>query len=133
MDEMNVNVTYQEPVEEPAAEPTPDPAIVNEVAELAGSSFGKGLAATIMANFPITCYISIILGILGLNKSKRAGELAAKHGLSVGGKGKAGKILSIIGLAYGGYMAVTWTLLIVIYAIYALLFIAALIVGSAPF
>lgn len=126
MDEMNVNVTY----EEPAAEPTPDPAVVNEVAELAGSSFSKGLAATIMANFPITCYISIFMGLAGLKKSKRASALASEHGISVGGKGKAGKILSIVGIAYGGYMSLTWTLLIAIYGLYFLIIIFAAILGA---
>lgn len=126
MDEMNANVTYEEPV----AEPTPDPAVVNEVADLASSSFGKGLAATIMANFPITCYIAIFLGLAGLKKSKRAGALASEHGIRVGGKGKAGKILSIVGIAYGGYMSLTWTLVILIYAIYAVILLAALLLGG---
>lgn len=122
MDEMNVNATYEEP--------TPDPAVVNEVTELAGSSFGKGLAATIMANFPITCYIAIFLGLAGLKKSKRASALASEHGIRIGGKGKAGKILSIVGIAYGGYMSLTWTILIVVYAIYAIILLAALLLGG---
>lgn len=126
MDEMNANVTYEEPV----AEPTPDPAVVNEVADLANGSFGKGLAATIMANFPITCYIAIFLGLAGLKKSKRAGALASEHGIRVGGKGKAGKILSIVGIAYGGYMSLAWTLVILIYAIYAVILLAALLLGG---
>lgn len=126
MDEMNANVTYEEPV----AEPTPDPAVVNEVADLANGSFGKGLAATIMANFPITCYIAIFLGIAGLKKSKRAGALASEHGIRVGGKGKAGKILSIVGIAYGGYMSLAWTMVILIYAIYAVILLAALLLGG---
>ena len=130
MDEMNANVTYEEPVAEPVAEPTPDPAVVNEVADLANGSFGKGLAATIMANFPITCYIAIFLGLAGLKKSKRAGALASEHGIRVGGKGKAGKILSIVGIAYGGYMSLTWTLLIVIYGLYFLIIILLAIFGG---
>ena len=126
MDEMNANVTYEEPV----AEPTPDPAVVNEVADLANGSFGNGLAATIMANFPITCYIAIFLGIAGLKKSKRAGALASEHGIRVGGKGKVGKILSIVGIAYGGYMSLAWTMVILIYAIYAVILLAALLLGG---
>ena len=130
MDEMNANVTYEEPVAEPVAEPTPDPAVVNEVADLASGSFSKGLAATIMANFPITCYIAIFLGLAGLKKSKRAGALASEHGIRVGGKGKAGKILSIVGIAYGGYMSLAWTMVILIYAIYAVILLAALLLGG---
>lgn len=101
----------------------------NEIAGLADSAFGKGLAATIMANFPIACYIAIFMGLAGLKKAKKANALAEENGLSAGGKNKAGKILSIIGLAYGGYMSLTWTLVIAIYAIYAVILVATLLMG----
>ena len=105
-------------------------AVQEEIASLANSAFGKGLAATIMANFPITCYISIFMGLAGLKKAKKAAALAEENGLSAGGKNTAGKILSIIGLAYGAYMSLTWTMVIAIYAIYAVILIAAALLGG---
>ncbi len=130
MENLNENVTVEQAVavEEPAVQTAYEPAvdmdpIKDEIAGLAGSAFGKGLAATIMANFPITCYISIFMGLAGLGKAKKAAALAEENGLRAGGKNTAGKVLSIVGLAYGAYMSLTYTAIFVIYFLMFLLMI----------
>ncbi len=89
-------VTASAPEPTPAA-PARDPAI--DI--LAGNAFGKGLAAVIMAEFPVVSIIAIFTGLKGLRYAKNASALAESQGVSVGGKGIAGRILSTIGLIMG--------------------------------
>lgn len=98
-------------------------AVQEEIASLANSAFGKGLAAVIMASFPISCYVSIFLGASGMKSAKKASELARKNGLKAGGKNTAGRIMSIIGLAYGAYMSLVMTALFVFYFFYFIFFL----------
>lgn len=98
-------VTASAPEPTPAA-PERDPAI--DI--LAGNAFGKGLAAVIMASFPVASIIAIFSGLKGLRYAKDANALAESQGVSVGGKGKAGRILSLIGAIYGGAMTAFWVL-----------------------
>lgn len=130
MDNLNENIAVQEAEKAVAYESASnvDP-VAQEVAELTGKSFSQGLAATIMAQFPITCYIAIFMGIAGMKKAKRAKALAAENGINAGGKSTAGKILSIVGLAYGAYMSAVWTFVGIFYAIYFLIFMILMITG----
>ena len=48
----------------------PRPQNYSQVTESANSAFGKGLAATIMAEFPVASLIAIFMGAAGLKKVK---------------------------------------------------------------
>lgn len=79
-----------------------------QIAELAGSAFGKGLASVIMCELPITSIISIALGAKAVKLSNKANELAASCGKRAGGKNIAAKILGNIGKYTGIVMTVIW-------------------------
>lgn len=89
-----------------------------ELEDLVGSAFGKSLASVIIAGFPISSIIAIILSCSGQSKLKAAQELAARMGVSAGGKAVAAKVLGIIGKIAG----------IVCTAIYGLYFLTILAV-----
>lgn len=71
---------------------------VLKVQELVDSAFGKGLASTIMAWFPVTSIIGIILAAGSKKASKEAVNLATNLGIEVGGKNIAAKVLNIVGM-----------------------------------
>ena len=76
----------------------PRPQNYSQVTESANSAFGKGLAATIMAEFPVASLIAIFMGAAGLKKVKQTNEMAAYYGIKAPGKNIAAKVLSMIGL-----------------------------------
>lgn len=78
------------------------------------SAFSKGLAATIMAWFPITSIIAIIMGGKALTAEQTAQTLAASSGTSAGGKCVAAKILGKIGKIGGIAMTVFWAVYILL-------------------
>ena len=94
-----------------------NPYAEQEVANYANSSFKKGLAALIMASFPVTSIISIFMGSGAIKRSKRASELASQYGVSAGGKSIAGKIMGIIGLIEGIFMTIWWPIYIILMAL----------------
>ena len=97
---------YQQPVyQQPVA---PAPTSVPAAAACADEAFGKGLAATIMAWFPITSIIAIAMGGKGLGLLEQAEAIAAQYGVSAGGKAIAAKILSKIGKIGGIAMTIFW-------------------------
>ena len=85
-----------------------------EVAKLANSAFGKCLAAVILAWWPVTSVIAIILGGIGLKAAKKATALAEANNISAGGKKVAAKITGMIGLIGGIVMTVFWLFYIII-------------------
>lgn len=88
------------------------------IAECADSAFGKGLAATIMAWFPIVSIVAIAMGSSGLNLVEQAQVIAAQYGVEAGGKATAAKILSKIGKIGGIVMTIFWAFyFILIFAI----------------
>ena len=87
----------------------PRPQNYSQVTESANSAFGKGLAATIMAEFPVTSVVSIFLGAAGLKKVKQTDEMAAYYGIKAPGKNIAAKVLSMIGLIAGIAMTAFWS------------------------
>lgn len=115
-----VTASAPEPTPAPAA-PERDPAI--DI--LAGNAFGKGLAAVIMADFPVASIIAIFTGLKGLRYAKNASALAESQGVQVGGKGIAGRILSTIGLIMGCAMTAFWAF----YALYMALVVALALLG----
>ncbi len=93
-----------------------------DLASCVDSAFGKSLAATIMAWFPICSILSIIFGSMGLKLVKKAEQMAAYYGVSAGGKKIAAKILGKIGKISGIVMTA-------FYGFYFILLIA--IIGSS--
>ena len=89
--------------------------------DCADSAFGKTLASVIMAWWPVTSVIAIILGALGLKNVNKADEIASNYGVSAGGKRLAAKIMGKIGLIGGIAMTAFWFIyfLIIIIAILA--------------
>ena len=79
-----------------------------EVQECAESAFGKGIAAIILAWFPVASIFAIFFGISGQKKAKQAVKLAAQYDVSPGGKVKGAKILSLLGLAFGIITTMEW-------------------------
>ena len=88
-----------------------------KVQELVDGAFGKGLASTIMAWFPITSIIAIFLAAASKKASKEALRLATALGIEAGGKNIAAKILNTVGLISGIVMTCFWGLYILIFAI----------------
>lgn len=81
-----------------------------QVVSLANSAFAKGLAAAIMAEFPIVSIIAIILGFKAKSTSQQASNLAMQYNCEFPGKGVAGKILGLIGGIVGIVMTVIWVI-----------------------
>ena len=79
-----------------------------KVQELVDSAFNKGLAATIMAWFPVTSIIAIFLAAASKRASKEAVRLATALGIEVGGKNIAAKVLNTVGLALSIFWTVFW-------------------------
>lgn len=107
-----VSTDYTVKNDSSCGEPMRDP----QIDVLAGSGFGKALAAVIMAWFPITSIISIILGAIGLKAVNKARALAENCGVSAGGKTVAGKIMGLIGLIGGIFMTAIYLLYFIIVA-----------------
>ena len=103
---------YQQPYQ-PVAYAQPTNQTPQEITEKAGSAFGKSLAATIMAWFPITSIIAIIMGAIGLKLANSNNEHASRLGVSAGGKNVAAKILGIVGLVGGIVMTIFWPVYII--------------------
>ena len=97
---------YQQPVYQQPVAPAPTSAPAAQA--YADEAFGKGLAATIMAWFPITSIIAIAMGGKGLGLLEQAEAIAAQYGVSAGGKAIAAKILSKIGKIGGIAMTIFW-------------------------
>lgn len=106
---------YQQPVYQQPVAPAPTSCPAAEAC--ADEAFGKGLAATIMAWFPITSIIAIAMGGKGLGLLDQAEAIAAQYGVRVGGKAIAAKILSKIGKIGGIVMTIFWSIYIFLFAI----------------
>ena len=72
------------------------------------AAFGKCLAAAIMAWFPVTSIIAIVMGSTGLGIVEQAYQLAIRNGISAGGKNIASKILGKVGKIGGIAMTAFW-------------------------
>ncbi len=107
-----VSTDYTIKNDAPDSTPVRDP----RIDEYAGTAFGKGLAATIMAWFPVASIIAIITGSKALSAAKAAKELAENCGTSAGGKCVAAKILGKIGKIGGIVMTAFWGFYILLIA-----------------
>lgn len=82
------------------------------------NAFGKGLAATIMAWFPIASIIAIIFGNKAQEMVESAKIMAAQRGVNISGKNIAAKVLGTIGKIGGIVMTVFWGIyLFIIFAV----------------
>lgn len=98
-------------------QPMPAPVTSNPaVEECASSAFGKSLASVIMAWFPITSFIAIFLAGAGMRGASEARDLAARLGISAGGKSVAARIMGIIGLISSIIMTVFYFFYIILIA-----------------
>lgn len=109
---------YQQPQYSYRAEDVPG------LKDLVSSAFSKGLAAVIMAEFPITSIISIFMGSKSKKLVREADQLAAQYGVKAPGKRTAAKILGNIGFGMGIGMTAFWVFYIFYAVVIALAFIA---------
>ena len=94
-----------------------------EVEACVNAAFGKSLAATIMAFFPICSIIAIVFGCKGLRLVNEAIEKANRLGVQPSGKNVAAKVLGMIGKIAG----IVYTVLYGIEFLYIFVLIAALL------
>ena len=74
------------------------------------SAFGKGLAAAILAEFPIGSIIAIALGSGAANMAEQANAMAASRGTSAGGKNVAARVLGLVGKFAGIGFTIFWAI-----------------------
>lgn len=120
----NQQYGYQYPVQTPVYQ-QPNQSAEQIVATYADEAFSKGLASTIMSQFPIASFIAIGFGNKSLQLVDKAREVAAYYGVSAGGKTTAAKVLGKIGKIVGIVNSILWSVYGVIYAVYILLMIFA--------
>jgi len=77
-----------------------------------GSIFGKGIAAVIMAWFPITSIVAIILGSI----ARKAFDEIYASGATISAKLRGGAILAKVGKIAGIVMTIFWVFYIIIIA-----------------
>lgn len=78
------------------------------IQNLADSAFSNGLASAIMAWFPVTSIIAIVLSGVSKRYVKEADRLGKALGIEVSGKKTAGSILSNVGRIAGIIMTCIW-------------------------
>ena len=87
---------------------------------LANKAFTKGLISAILSEIPAASIASIVLGAGAQSAAAEAEQIAARYGISAGGKCKAGKILGTIGKIVGIVSTIFWALYFIIYFFYFL-------------
>lgn len=110
----NVN-QYGNPV------PTFQQTEVPQLKVLAEEAFSNGLAAVIMAEFPVASIFAIIKGCKAQKLAKEAENMAAGYGISAGGKNVAAKIMGIVGKISGIVNTALYAFLALYFACYALI------------
>lgn len=113
--------------EEPIIEEDPDDKRHPEVDKRVDSIFGKALAATIMSVFPVASIVAIFLGFDAMKSINKTKELADKYGVGIGGKGKAAKVLSMVGTIAGGALTAYYTVCALFVFIYVLFYCLVLL------
>ncbi len=81
-----------------------------KIEDLVDGAFGKGLAATIMAWFPIASIVAIGLAAASKSALSEAKELGRNFNIELGGKSIAAKVLNTVGLVSGIVMTAFWGL-----------------------
>lgn len=74
---------------------------IPEISNVVNAAFGKGLAATIMAWFPVASIIAIFFGANALKLVNEGNAIAARYGYDTVGKNIAAKVLGNIGKIAG--------------------------------
>ncbi|MBP3413713.1 MAG: hypothetical protein J6L81_00750 [Clostridia bacterium] len=134
---MNNNIenvtTTEQPAEQlaevPAATAPADTqqnsAAATENHSMVNSAFGKGLAATILAWFPITSIIAIFLGGSATKLVKKLRDHATANGIKPSGKNIAAKILGMVGKIGGIAMTIFWVIYFAIMAVTVIMILNA--------
>ena len=94
-----------------------------EIEELTGKAFGKGLAAAIMAWFPVASIIAIFFGSKAVRLVAETREKAAWRGRHAPGKLIPAKTLGMVGKIGGIVMTALWAVYAVVYLALILLMI----------
>ena len=109
---------YTQPVTPVYAAPVqPAPTVEQVVHDLADKAFVKALAAVIMATFPITSIIAIVMGSKALKLVNQARDIATPYGIFGGGKYMASRIMAMVGKYTGIAMTVFWGLYFLIFTV----------------
>lgn len=81
--------------------------------EEVSSAFGNGLAATIIAAFPIASIVAIVLGNRALKTVENVRAVCLNQPeLTLGRKNRAAKVLGLVGKILGIVMTVFWPIYI---------------------
>lgn len=100
-------------------------AAATENHSMVNSAFGKGLAATILAWFPITSIIAIFLGGSATKLVKKLRDHATANGIKPSGKNIAAKILGMVGKIGGIAMTIFWVIYFAIMAVTVIMILNA--------
>lgn len=112
-------------------QPMPRPEDVPGLPNLVESAFSTGLAATIMAQFPVASIIAIFKGRQAGKLVADAENLAAQYGTKAGGKKIAAKVLSKVGFISGIYYTALWAWFATFYSLYFLILFIAMFASMA--
>ena len=104
---------------QPVYAPMPDA----EVTGITDSAFGKGLAAAIMAWFPIASIIAIIFGSKAISLVAQARSLAASRRCLTSKKLISARVLGRIGLIAGIVMTSFWAAYLIIFVLFLEIFL----------
>lgn len=117
----NVN-QYGNPV------PTFQQTEVPQLKALAEEAFSNGLAAVIMAEFPVASIFAIFKGRKAQKLAKEAENMAAGYGISAGGKNVAAKVMGIVGKISGIVNTALYAFL-ALYFVFYMLFMIVMLTG----
>lgn len=140
MDQNNYQAQYQQP----SNHQNPNPQDANQqyrqpyqmnafpfdLQQKIDSVFGKALAATIMAEFPIASIIALIFGKNALTEILSLIEECAARGIRYPGKLRAAKILATIGKFAGLGFTIFWAAYLAFIVLYFGFFFFVFILGE---
>ena len=79
--------------------------------------FGKALAAIIMTQIPLCCFISLFLGNNALKAANEIINLCSSYGIPIPGKLKTAKVLARVGKFVGLGFSIYYSISIVLFII----------------
>lgn len=101
---------------------------VPQLKELTENAFSNGLAAVIMAEFPVASIFAIFKGHKAQKLAREAENMAAGYGLSAGGKNVAAKVMGIVGKISGIVNTALYAFL-ALYFVFYMLFMIVMLTG----
>lgn len=94
-------VPYTQPIPHPTMNPMYKNTLHPEVEKTVEEAFHKGIAATVMSQFPVVSIFAIFTGMKASGLVKQAEELAQTHNCALPGKNRIAKILGMVGTILG--------------------------------